>query len=596
MVGRYLSIGFFLCFVSIALAANVDVDVSVDRDRVGVGEPFVLTIAVSGGGRVGEPVLSNMEGFEILGKSTSQSFSIINMQMSRSTSFQYRIVPLSEGTYSIGPFRVKVDDNTYEAGPIEIVVVKSSGRSVPSPAQKSQTQTGTSRSTGDDVLLIASVDKRRAFVGEQITYTLKFAYRVRLLENPDYTPPNYHGFWSEAIGEEGPEIEEINGARYYVWTSRTALFPISSGEFTIGEAMVRYVAEDERARRDPFGIFGSDPFGFFGGTRGREGIVKSKPIEIEVLPLPKQGMPDDFTGAVGKFSIAVEPQSAEVRVGESLTLLVTVEGEGNLKSVDDIPVPRIEGFRVFAPKARETNWKKEKRIGGSKKFEIILVPERAGTYKIQGLEFVYFDPSEARYVRASASPIEVNVLPGEGVYEGKLPQETYISRKDIRYIKTDFDMRDDLRLELKGAFGSLIEAGPALIVAFGIAIYLIRKQVAKGGRMARKAGLERSLRQARKAIGLVERGGDVSEAASIASQALRSYIALLLGVSPQEVDSSVIKAMENISNATREDLGRIIEDLDRVRFAPIGCDRQEVKVLIETTENLLRRIGEEWGN
>lgn len=594
MVRQNLSVGLVLSLlVSVAFCGDVDLDVSVDRDRVAVGEPFLLTITVTGGGRVDEPTISNMEGFEIIGKSTSQSFSIINMQVSKSISFQYRIVPLNEGTYSIGPFSIKVDNTTYQAEPIEIVVVKSSAKPAPSATQRVQPQRDTSRSGGNDVLLIASVDKRKAYVGEQITYTLKFAYRVRLLSDPDYTPPEHQGFWSESIGEEGPDIEEINGEKYYVLTSRTAFFPITSGQYRIGEASVRFVAEEQRIHRDPFGLFGSDPFGFLGRSSGREGVVKSKPIDIEVLPLPKEGRPDDFTGAVGNFRISVEPSSQQVKVGESVTLLVRVEGEGNLRSIDKIVVPEIKRFRVFGPKPRDTALKRGKTIGGTKTFELILVPESPGTYMVNGFEFVYFDPSQARYVRTKSSDVTLSVLPGDGTYEDKAISPTYIARRDIRYIKTRWESSDDLKMS-HGSLWSLISLGPIAIVACGAIVALVRRQAARAKRSTIKAGLDRALRDISKAHSVVEGGGDISYAAGLASQAIRACIAQKLGVSPKEIDISKARELGGISDSTYTDLQGILDSLDMVRFAPVGCDRQQVKNLLETAENILRRVRQEW--
>lgn len=594
MVRINLCIGFLLgILLSAAFADDVSVDVRIDRYRVSVGETFVLTIDVSADGRISEPTISGLEGFEIVGRTTYASFSIVNMKVSRSNIFEYRIVALNEGTYSIGPFRIKVDGSTYEADPIQIEVIKSSASSTPAPMQRPEARSQTSGSP-DDVLLIASVDKRRAYVGEQITYTLKFAYRIRILSNPDYNPPDFQGFWSETIGDEGPEVEEINGVRYYVLTSRTALFPISTGRYRIGEAMVKFVAEYEHGGRDPFGIFGSDPFNFVARANRRQGVVKSDPIEIEVLPLPKEGMPDDFTGAVGKFDISVETRSQEVRVGESLTLVAKIEGVGNLRSVDRINVPRIEGFRVFAPKPSSTNWKKGNLVGGSKKFDLVLVAEKPGNYTIEGFEFVYFDPVQAKYIRANAPAVGINVLPAEAGYDGNVSQGAYIARKEIRYIKTDFSVRDDLYPRLGGTLRSVIPFGPIAIVAFGIMFSLVRKHVSKGKRFRGKAALERAVGEIRKAIALVEGSGDLSKAAGLASQALRSYIGLLLGISPQEVDLFNLEEMPRISEETRKNLHKLLEDLDRVRFAPIGCEKEEIKRLLETSEYIIRGIWKEW--
>lgn len=52
---------------------------------------------------------------------------------------------------------------------------------------------------------------------------------------------------------------------------------------------------------------------------------------INVKPLPDQGKPADFTGAVGKFDFSVSASETELAATESLTVKVEVNGKGNLR-------------------------------------------------------------------------------------------------------------------------------------------------------------------------------------------------------------------------------------------------------------------------
>jgi len=384
-----------------ALVSGADfrAEARVDRTMVGVGERLVLTIAITGASEVRDPDLGDLDGFRLDHSSRSQSINMVNFKVTRSLNLQFVLTALKEGDYELGPFAVSTGKEAYVTDPVKVKVVKGQApQSSPSNAGGADDK--------DLVLVSASVDRNRAYVGQQITHTVKFAYRVRMLSSPKYVPAEHTGFWFEELGSSGPEVEVIDGVQYHVIKLRTAYFPISSGKFTIGKSGIRYAVQDtDPFSRDPFSIFGRDPF----GRRGREVVGETSPIGIEVLPLPEEGRPEDFTGAVGQFDMRVTPSSRTLRTGESLTLSVKISGRGDIKSIRDLAVPEFEDFRIFAPKARESADVQRLRVGGVKTFDLVLVPQRPGKYNLEGFSFSYFDPDLGEYISTTADPIEIEV-------------------------------------------------------------------------------------------------------------------------------------------------------------------------------------------
>jgi hypothetical protein len=458
-----------------AWAGDLSVGASADKRHLAVGESLTLTITVQGGGKVDEPDLGKLDGFELVNSYSSRNFTLVNMKASVSLNLQYVLVALREGDYTLGPFTVRADENVFETAPIRVTVSKGT-QAVPKPEGQAEEDT-------DLVRAIASVDKRRAYVGDQITYTLRFAYRVRGLDDTQYLPPDHTGFWYEDLGETGPTIETIDGVKYYVITKRIAFFPISSGRYTVGEAGIRYVIDGlDPFLRDPFQVFHRDPFS---GFRRKQGVAMSKPIEIEVMPLPAQGRPSDFSGAVGRFSLTASASRQEVTAGESLTLSFRIKGTGNIKSIREIPQPEIEGFRVFAPKARESVLPEGTRIAGEKIFELVLVPQIPGDYIIDGFSFTYFDPGKGAYVTSRAEPVEITVLEGDELIAGSPPVDgaiPRITRKDIRHIKRESVEKDGLSMSVKGVSGVVLRYGPLVAVLAGVLISVQRRRMAVTGR------------------------------------------------------------------------------------------------------------------
>lgn len=569
--------------------ADLRAEASVDRRTVGVGEMLTLTIAVYGANRISEPDLSVIKGFQVIGSSSSTNVSIVNMRMSRSLNLQYTLVALEEGEYLLGPFTVKAGTEAYDTEPIKVAVTKGQV-STQQPTARGQ---GQQQAGEDPVLLRASVDRRRAYVGQQVTHTLKLAYRS--LDDTQYIPPEHTGFWFEDLGQSGPAIETIDGIRYYVITKRTAFFPISSGKFTIGEAGVQYVVGGfDPFSRDPFGVFGRRGLGSFGS---QQGVAKTEPIDIEVLPLPQAGKPSDFGGAVGRFNLSVDASATEVRVGESLTLSVRIRGRGNLKSVGEIAIPDIEDFRVFSPKARESLNTEGGIVGGEKVFDLVLVPQRPGDYEFDGFRFSYFDPEGERYATSTAEPLLVTVLPGDAAGPGAGSADLRgrpVAQKDIRHIRRGIVSVNELTLGLGGPYGIMIRYLPVLLVFVGVAVSLQRRRSAITGRASARRAFKIFCKHLKAAERLLTAGGPAAETAAVVSKALKSYLAARYDMPESAVDEAFTSSMSELTMERRQELGSLMSDLDRIRFAPVTTNSAQVKQLVENARRLLMLISKEW--
>jgi len=583
-------------------AEDFRVEASVDAKEVAVGGTVTLTLTAYGDGRIVPPDLASLDGFEVVTSYSSQNISIVNARMSRSLSIQYVLAALKEGDFSLGPFTVKSDKAAYQTEPIAVRVTKGG----PGASQGATQQGGASRrqsagaggarlgadagSRGRDILAFAAVDKKRAYVGEQITYTLTFAYRVGV-EDAAFQPPDHAGFWSEEIGQTpSPTVRVIDGMEYYTVTKTTAFFPISSGRYTIGGAGVRYIAQDRAAfSRDPFGFFRGDPFG------RTEGTAKADPISIEVLPLPSEGRPSDFSGAVGSFSLSVAPSAEVVRVGESVTLSARIQGQGNIKSIGEIPFPRFDGFRVFAPKARDSVRVEAGRIGGAKIFELVLVPERVGTLPLSGFSLVYFDPAKGAYVRKEAGPIEIRVLEGDESTMRALAAsgERPTLRQDIRHIRRPSRIGDDLTVVPAGGVGVAVRVTPVVVGLAGVVVAVRRKRMAATGKAKVRKASKALSRDLNSAGAVLAREGAAAASAAV-SRAIRAYIAQRKGVSEPTVDAGCLASTPGVSEECRLRVGELLSALDRVRFAPAGSADAGMRQLLDEAVAAMMRLDEEW--
>ena len=74
--------------------------------------------------------------------------------------------------------------------------------------------------------------------------------------------------------------------------------------------------------------------------------LRTEPIKLHVRPLPKYGKPKSFLPLVGEFTLKSEIGKTEFPLGESTTLTVVLEGDGNLRDAS-ISELKWESIKMF---------------------------------------------------------------------------------------------------------------------------------------------------------------------------------------------------------------------------------------------------------
>lgn len=427
--------------------ADISISASVDKNVISLDEQVTLQVVVSGNvTNIPQPQIPKLNGFQIYSSGRSQNISIINGQVSSSVSFNYILSPTKIGEFEIPPITVTYQGKTYQTEPIKIKVEKSQV----SPRQPT-VQKDVYRGDQRDIFVETYVDKKTAYVDEQITLTFRFFTRVNLLSQPQYSPPDTTGFIKEDLPPQRNYYTIINGQRYYVSEIKTALFPTTAGRFTIGPAMVKCVIEDF----DINDFFSDDFFKrFFSG--GREIVLKSQPIEITVLPLPNP--PKNFYGSVGNYRASITIDKQKLEQNETTFLNLKISGTGNIKSIT-IPKEYIQqllgnSFIVYEPVTSYDVKKENYLVKGSKTFKIPITPQVPGNLTIPQISFVYFNPNTKQYETAVTEKLQIEVTPKTTTASAKhqytttklKPTQEKIEFEDIRYLKTNFTITKNKKI------------------------------------------------------------------------------------------------------------------------------------------------------
>jgi hypothetical protein len=425
--------------------AATKVSASVDRTNVAVGDQIALTVEVeSDEESVGEPRFTDMSAFDIYSSGRTQSIQWVNGKMSVSVTYNYLMSARTEGTYTIPPANIRAGDVDYPTQSFRITVTPARTRpDEPQTTAQSQEPAPAKPSGDRRIFITAELDRDTAYINEPVTYIFRFYQGERLLSSPEYQRTSFPGFWVEDLPPQRKYSKVIDNVRYEVTEIRYALFPTDAGPKRIGEsrlkATVRSAQQD--SRRDPFSIFGDDFFGRF--DRGEPLNLATAPLTLTVLPLPNAGRPDDFSGLVGNFTLNLEADQRTVTVGDPLTVKVTLEGAGNLKSAQMPKFDSIPDLRTFSAGSAENISTAGYRVSGSKTFDQVFIPQRPGRYRLPSFSISYFDPNARRYRTLTTDSLEITATGSAADFTIPAlrlnPDEVSDLAADVRMIRTDSD-------------------------------------------------------------------------------------------------------------------------------------------------------------
>jgi hypothetical protein len=396
-----------ICLPFLAVAQSIEVQVS--ADRVEQGETFLVTFTYDN--KVKDFKLPGIQGFDVFNSGTSTNIYVANGKVSKSTSHTLTLRALTPGTFNIGPAT-----GSYQGKPIVSAVFKvvvepnaSSPQQGPPGGGSGPEPQITSANWRDNIFVVAKADKLKVFAGEAITltYTLYRRMDYRTLELSK--EPVFKGFLSEYM--EVPENEQetycsYKGREYYCQTFRKiALFPTQVGRMTVEPLSLKGVILLEE--QDPF-------FGMFSTTEPKAVSFSSNAVNIEVMPLPLEGQPQNFSGIVGEYEVSRSLNKRQVSAGQSVVMDLSISGTGNIRAISPPEIPVPSGVDVFEPEINDSFLKASPKFGGTRSFQYALVPKKAGELILPSQEFNWFDPAKGTYVQVELEALAMQVTRESG--------------------------------------------------------------------------------------------------------------------------------------------------------------------------------------
>ena len=402
-----------------APAAAPSIDATIEPQQIEVGESARLTILTSGSGTLSVtlPVVSGLE-FRVVGQ--SRQIQIINGAKIESTSTIIRVTAEEPGVFTIPgltptspPLVLRV--NPSRGGGSSSLLGNGASPGLGALVPGSSNANGIRLTPDGSAFVHLEMPKHEIYVGESVPVEVQVGMRDGFAASINGLPQLNSGDFTLNNLSRQPEhaAKAIDGKPFTVYTWRSVLAAVKPGTYSLTFEAPVTVRVRTRPQRDSMldDLLG-DPFlqNIFGTTVPKNVIVTSPAAAVKVLPLPTQGRPPDFGGAVGTFKISADLSASKNTAGDPLTLRMHVNGAGNFDRVESSMLRGDGQWKTYEPKA---TFNPADPIGyrGEKIFEQPLIASQPGTHTVPALNFSYFDPGTRRYETAHSSPLNVAVSP-----------------------------------------------------------------------------------------------------------------------------------------------------------------------------------------
>ena len=575
----------FTIFLHTLLAAqDVKFEAKVSKNSLGLNENLQISFAFNQDGDNFSP--PDFEGFRLVGGPfQSTSYSWVNGVKSFNRSFTYILQPTKKGTFTIKSASIEFNDEIYKTAPIKI--------SVTDAIQQPKDPNSPDYKAGEGIHLVAEVSKGNPYVNEPLTvvYKLYFDPRFVVRNVREVANPKYNGFWSQHIDIK--KLEAVagtyNGQDYamVVWR-KVILYPLEAGNKPLEPLSI--VLDVDVPTRKRIGFMETMTYETTRKT------VSAGAKSINVKALPEKGKPENFTGAVGAFDFTVKASKSQLKAGESLDLVVTASGNGNLK-LFQLPKPEFpNAFEVFDPQHKEEVNTPLTGMTGKISDTYTIIPQFKGKYTIKPQSFSYFDLNSNSYKTVTSEPIEITVLEGNAVANSTQndSKKPVIKNDTFQYIKLTSYLTPINKTPFFGSnlFYGLL-AAPFLLLPI---IILARKK--KEARDADEFGnrVRRNTKLAKKFLADAKKQmGNKVPFYMAMEKALHNFLKAKLHIETSEMSKENIQELLLNKKASEATVGQFItlmNDCEFARYTPSSevAMQQDYNKAVEVISELEKQI------
>jgi len=486
--------------------------------------------------------------------------------------------------------------------------------------------------TSDRMRLNTAVSKTSVYLGEPVllTTTWDSTYQLGALKAVDfhypimtdkrfqilelYEPDKEQKAQTTGLPVHGTRVlatrknYQVDGIQHQSLSFSKILIPKKSGAQIIPPSTLLCAAEQEQAahskqaRRSAFQYPAYFDNTFFDQNVTGKGYTRiyteSAPITLEVKPLPRAGRPALFNGMVGDYSIAVAAEPQNVRVGDPVTLTITITAAEFLETIFFEPLRYQTNLvnRFEIPSDRSL----PQRTGKSKIYTQTIRPLSTTISNVPPLQLAYFSPRSNAYVTVQSAPIPLNVAAGESItafgMKGALhPSRLRTVAEGIRHNYEGPDLLKKRRPPLFGwahpaAVISVVFLPPLLVGGLCLAALLGEKK----RHLQRTAKAARAFKAYRKnAAHIIRAHHTKSEIYRNLDGVLRAYLGDRLHLNPGALtfrDAEALLSQEGASAQTLDELRALFTLCEAYRFTAGYDEPAEARKIIRNATRIVKAV------
>jgi len=584
-----------------ALGDTVNVYAQIeDSQPIYAGQRFKLYVVIDGDNTPGTVDQRPLADFDPQGpqvQDVSRSMTtIVNGRTTKEVTKRYLIsydlAVASPGQYVIPALDVNVGSRKYTTLPVKVNVL--------------------APESTDRIAIEAKLSDTRCYAGQPVLLTVKwyvwqavagrvgdYMFNVPVFANSDFIIEDVSD--NQAVANQGNI--KINGLDVIV-NQKTAkydgndcvevsfnkvLIPQKSGLLDLGKISILCKINVNQSR-----------FSF--NSEFKSYSADAQPLSLEVLPLPQDGRPGDFYGLIGNYDIKAEAMPVDVKVGDPISLKISIGGSRYLKPVQ---WPDLEGIKELSDNFILPDEKGSPEIvDGRKVFTQTIRAKNDKVTRVPPIPLSCFDAKSGRYLTVSSAPIELKVSPTKMLTLSDVESGTAVeSGRKLEAVKGGIsanyagsellvNMAFEPQKRLLMLPDMLMWLLPAVIFVLSVIVKAVtRDKEAKAARRIKNNAAKNALSILKKCA-----GADDNSAKAMMDEAIRTYFARRFDRSSGSVtahDCERIIVQTTGDEQLAGTLSGILEKCEASQYSPLAVKFEskwieEAAAVIERVEKCVR--------
>jgi hypothetical protein len=371
---------------------------ALDRDTIALGESATLSLTFEDGSPRNVPMPPNVAGLQIAYVGPSSQFSFVNGETKSTVTYNFTLTPRQAGDFVIPALQAQVNGQIMTNQPLKLTVTPPNA---PPPAAVN---------SGSEVAFMRlTLPEKEVYPGEVLAARLDIYLRddVQNFGNFQFTGTPANGFTVGKMAQSPKQRVQIGNRIYTDVPLEIALTANKSGAISLGPFTASMIIEL------PSSNGGGDPFfqRFFNPGEQKQVTLATDTLKVESLPLPAEGAPPNFNGAVGDYTMNVTAGPTTVAVGDPITVRVQISGHGALDALTLPDQPAWRDFKAYPPTSKIAT-SDQLGLQGTKTFEQIVTPQNTDVHELPAFSFSFFDPGAKTYRTLTQPPVQLAVHSG----------------------------------------------------------------------------------------------------------------------------------------------------------------------------------------